>query len=64
MYGKVIENAGAKNIGDFMRSKIERNACIKTDKWLGYKPLRTDFEQLIQLASGDKGGNFPKYTGR
>ena len=60
MYGKVIEQADAKNLGDFMREKIELQAQIKTDKWLGYRPLNSDFKNLVQLSSGDKGGNFPE----
>jgi hypothetical protein len=60
MYGKVIEKADSKNLGGFMRTKIEPQANIKTDKWLGYKPLKKDFENLVQVDSGEKGGNFPE----
>jgi hypothetical protein len=60
MYGRVIEKADAKNLGSFMRTKIEPQANIKTDKWLGYKPLKNEFENLVQLDSGEKGGNFPE----
>jgi transposase-like protein len=38
MYAKEISNADSKNLGDFMRSKIEPTASVKTDKWMGYKP--------------------------
>jgi hypothetical protein len=60
IYGKVIESADAVNLGDFMRTKIDTQAQIKTDKWLGYKPLKSEFENLTQLSSGEKGGNFPE----
>jgi hypothetical protein len=60
MYGEVIEQADAKNLGNFMRTKISPQAEIKTDKWLGYKPLKVEFENLTQLSSGEKGGNFPE----
>jgi hypothetical protein len=60
MYGKVIPQADAENLGNFMREKIETKSNIKTDKWLGYKPLKSDFENMIQLSSGEKGGNFPE----
>jgi len=60
MYGKVIEQADAKNLGNFMKAKINPQAQIKTDKWLGYRPLKSEFSNLIQLSSGEKGGNFPE----
>jgi hypothetical protein len=60
MYGKEIAKADAENLGSFMRDTIASNATIKTDKWSGYNPLRKDFENLIQLDSGEKGGNFPE----
>jgi hypothetical protein len=60
MYGKVIEQANAENLGNFMRREINLRANVKTDKWLGYKPLKNEFENMIQLSSGEKGGNFPE----
>jgi hypothetical protein len=60
MYAKEIKKADAKNLGGFMRERIEATAKIKTDKWQGYKPLTKDFANLTQLASGEKGGNFPE----
>jgi hypothetical protein len=60
MSGKVIEKANAKNLSDFMQTKIEPKASIKTDKWTGYTPLKSDFENLVQLDSGRKGDNFPE----
>jgi len=60
MYGKVIEQANAKNLGNFMKDKINPQAQIKTDKWLVYRQLKREFSNLIQLSSGEKGGNFPE----
>jgi transposase-like protein len=60
MYGKVIEKANAKNLGSFIRRKIKPDANIKTDKWQGYRPLKSEFKNLTQLSSGKKGGNFPE----
>jgi len=60
MYGEVIDKADAENLGNFMRKKIKKKAHIKTDKWLGYRPLKSEFENLIQISSGEKGGNFPE----
>jgi hypothetical protein len=60
MYAKEIEKADTKSLGSFMRKKVEKTALVKTDKWIGYKPLKTDFENLKQVSSGEKGGNFPQ----
>lgn len=59
LYGKVISNSSAKELGKFMRETIDINAEIKTDKWTGYKPLKTEFPNLRQIPSGKKGENFP-----
>lgn len=60
IYARQIPKADARNLGDFMRSHIDQDACVKTDKWNGYTPLAGDFTKLIQVASGSKGGNFPE----
>lgn len=60
LYGKVIQHSSAKELGAFMKSTIELSADIKTDEWAGYKPLKKDFENLIQIPSGKKGKNFPE----
>jgi predicted RNA-binding Zn-ribbon protein involved in translation (DUF1610 family) len=59
LYGKVIKHSSANELGAFMKTNIESNAHIKTDVWTGYKPLKKDFENLIQVPSGKKGENFP-----
>ena len=33
---------------------------VKTDGRQGYSPLKTGFENLLQIPSGEKGGNFPE----
>lgn len=60
LYAKVISSASAKELGAFMKTHIDPEAEVATDKWTGYKPLAKDFENLTQLYSGDKGGNFPE----
>jgi hypothetical protein len=59
VYGKVIANSSAKELGSFMKATIEAEAEIKTDQWLGYTPLIKDFANLHQVPSGKKGENFP-----
>jgi transposase-like protein len=59
-YAKVIDKANAKNLGQFMKDKIEPNAEIKTDKWNGYTPLKKEFVNMKQVKSGKKGEGFPE----
>lgn len=59
LYGKVIKHSSAIELGDFMNATIAPSAQIKTDKWTGYKPLKKDFVNLVQVPSGKKGENFP-----
>ncbi|GIK70543.1 MAG: hypothetical protein BroJett020_18380 [Bacteroidota bacterium] len=60
LYGKVIKQSSAKELGAFMKANIELEASIKTDSWTGYKPLKKDFINLTQKTSGKKGENFPE----
>lgn len=60
LYGKVIGQSSAKELGAFMDSVLEKQAQIKTDKWRGYQPLKKDFVNLAQVESGNKGRNFPE----
>jgi hypothetical protein len=59
LYGKVIKQSSAKELGVFMKSVIGKDAVIKTDEWTGYSPLKKDFSNLVQIPSGKKGENFP-----
>jgi len=49
MYGKVIEHSSSKELGAFMSSVLNKRAKIKTDKWIGYNPLRKNFVHLVQV---------------
>lgn len=60
LYARVIDKANATNLGGFMRDHISTKANVTTDKWTGYQPLKKDFKNLVQIYSGDKGGNFPE----
>jgi len=60
LYAKVIPDASAHSLGEFMKTTIDKKANIKTDKWTGYTPLKKDFDNLIQVYSGKKGENFPE----
>lgn len=59
VYGKVIKKSSAKELIDFMRLKIDKQANIKTDEWAGYKPLLNEFDNMTRVKSGKKGSNFP-----
>ena len=59
MYGKVIKQSSSKELGGFMKMTIETSAQIKTDKWRGNSHLVKVFNNLVQVDSGKKGGNFP-----
>lgn len=60
LYGKVIKQSSAKELGAFMKANIDPDAEIKTDSWTGYTPLKKDFVNLVQKSSGKKGENFPE----
>jgi predicted RNA-binding Zn-ribbon protein involved in translation (DUF1610 family) len=59
LYGKVINQSSANELGAFMKANIEPDTEIKTDSWTGYKPLKKDFINLTHKPSGKKGENFP-----
>jgi len=58
IYAKKIPKASKKDLGGFMRQKIEKKAKITTDGWSAYKGLKEDFPNLKQIKSGEKGKNF------
>lgn len=58
LYARVIPDASSDSLGRFMKTHITPSAQVKTDKWTGYKPLKNDFKNLEQIASGKKGSNF------
>jgi len=59
LYGKVIPNSSAIELGAFMKTCITAEASVKTDEWTGYGPLKKEFANLEQVPSGKKGKNFP-----
>lgn len=58
-YGKVIENAGTKELRPFIKTHVKPEAKIITDQWRGYRPLKKEYKNLKQVKS-KKGKNFPK----
>lgn len=60
LYARVIPNADAASLGDFMKHHIATDAEVTTDQWSGYRPLKKVFKNLVQVPSGKKGGNFPE----
>ena len=60
LYARVIPNSSSDSLGSFMKHHISPSAKITTDQWTGYGPLEKDFENLIRIPSGKKGGNFPE----
>lgn len=60
LYAREIPNASAGHLGSFMQDHIDKRAMVTTDKWSGYAPLERDFENLVRVPSGKKGGNFPE----
>lgn len=60
LYARVIENADAASLGGFMNDHIDPIAKVTTDQWTGYGPVKKDFENMVQIPSGKKGGNFPE----
>ena len=56
-YGKVINNASAKEFKPFFKAHISNDAKVVTDVWRGYLPLKKDYPLLEQIPS-NKGANF------
>ena len=59
MYARIVDNAGTKQLRPFFQDHISCQAVIKTDKWKGYMPLKSEYHHLVQIDSGKKGKNFP-----
>lgn len=57
-YAKVIESASAIEFKPFFRDCIDKEAGVTTDEWNGYKPLKKEYPNLIQIPSSE-GNNFP-----
>ena len=57
-YAEVIPDFSAKSFRPFFEKHISKTASVKTDEWTGYKPLKKDYPNLIQVPSGS-GKGFP-----
>lgn len=56
-YGKVIENAGSKQLEPFVKGVVDASSQITTDRWRGYRPLKKAFRKWTQKKS-KQGQNF------
>ena len=52
-YAEVIENASSKELGNFLKKYVSKDARIISDEWRGYTPLKSEFKKLEQVASDD-----------
>jgi hypothetical protein len=52
-YAEVITNASSKELGNFLKKYVSKDAKIISDEWTGYSPLKTEFKKLEQVASDD-----------
>ena len=57
-YAKVIQSASSEEFKPFFNSYIDSKANVVTDEWLGYLPLKSEYQNLKQIASKE-GENFP-----
>lgn len=56
-YAEVIENASSKELGNFLKKYVSKDAKVISDEWRGYRPLKSEFQKLEQVSSDD-GKNF------
>ena len=54
MYAPVVPDASSESLRPIFKDHIDMNATVKTDKWLGYKPLENQYSNLTQIKSGEK----------
>lgn len=57
-YSEVIPDFSSKSFRPFFDNYISKDAVVKTDEWTGYKPLKKDYPNLIQIPS-ESGKGFP-----
>ena len=57
-YAQVIENASSKELSSFFNNHIAKSAKVITDEWNGYKPLISEYPNMIHVPSKN-GANFP-----
>ena len=56
-YAKVIQSASSEEFKPFFNSYIDSKANVLTDEWLGYLPLKSEYQNLKQITSKE-GENF------
>ena len=57
-YAEVINDSSSRSFSPFFEKYISKNAIIKTDEWTGYKPLKKEYPNLVQIPS-ESGKGFP-----
>jgi len=58
MYGKVIEAASREHLKEFMTANVNPYASVRTDGWVGYSGMESEFPGLVKVKSEKKGMNF------
>ena len=56
-YAKVIKDYSSESLKPIFDEHIDKEAFVLTDGWSGYKPIKEEFSNLVQILS-DKGKNF------
>ena len=54
-YAQVIPAANYIELKAFFDNHISKSACVRTDGWKGYLPLKEEYKNLIFENSGSKG---------
>lgn len=49
-----IDNGGTKQLKPFFEKHVSKNAKVRTDKWRGYRPLKSEYKELKQEQSDPK----------
>ena len=57
-YAEVIKDSSSRSFTPFFEKYISQNAVVKTDEWTGYKPLKKEYPNLVQIPS-ESGKGFP-----
>jgi hypothetical protein len=57
-YAQIIEDASSDTFRPFFSNYISKEAKVVTDLWAGYSPLKSEYNNLIQIPSME-GHNFP-----
>jgi hypothetical protein len=55
----MIKDASSSSFKPFFEKYIDKETEVVTDKWKGYKPLKTTYKNLRQIPS-NKGKSFPE----